>query len=199
MVHQQILTGRTVDLLPLEAIHQAALLAAAADGELWSLWYTSVPGAATIAAYLRQALQERTAGSAFPYVVQDRNSGKIIGTTRYCNIDMGNRRLEIGYTWYAKTYQRTAANTEAKFLLLQNAFENLECIAVEFRTHWFNEKSRAAILRLGAKQDGVLRNHRIDAAGVLRDTVVFSITAAEWPAVRQALRHKLTPAFETRQ
>src|SRR5438270_2399473 len=129
---------------------------------------------------------------AMPFIVRDHSSGDIVGSTRYFNVDAVNRRLEIGHTWYARAAQRTAINTECKLLLLSHAFENLECIAVEFRTHWFNEQSRTAIARLGAKQDGVLRNHQRLADGSKRDTVVFSILDSEWAAVRRHLEHRLT-------
>jgi len=140
--------------------------------------------------YIVAALAERDAGVSLPFVVRDA-SGDIVGSTRYCNVDAAHRRLEIGYTWYAARVQRTGLNTEAKLLLLRHAFEALDCIAVEFRTNWFNQRSRAAIARLGAKQDGVLRNHRLMPDGSYRDTVVFSIIASEWPAVRTNLMFKL--------
>lgn len=191
MFNNQILQGKHVRLEPLEVDHQEALLSAAQDGELWELWFTSVPTSGTIAAYIDKALKDKEAGKGNPFVVIEEATNKIIGSTRYCNADAQNRRLEIGYTWYAKSHQRTSVNTECKYLLLKNAFENLGCIAVEFRTNWFNEASRAAIQRLGAKQDGVLRNHRIDASGVMRDTVVYSIIASEWPVVKKSLLFKL--------
>ena len=125
---------------------------------------------------------------AMPFVVRDKLRGDIVGSTRYFNVDAANRRLEIGHTWYARRAQRTAINTECKLLLLTYAFETLQCIAVEFRTHWFNHRSREAILRLGAKQDGVLRNHQVLPDGSKRDTVVFSIIDGEWPAVKAHLR-----------
>jgi RimJ/RimL family protein N-acetyltransferase len=128
---------------------------------------------------------------ALPFVVRANATGEIVGCTRYFHVDAANRRLEIGYTWYAKRTQRTAINTECKILLLTHAFETLKCIAVEFRTHWFNHASREAIARLGAKQDGVLRNHQISPDGSYRDTVVFSIIESEWPAVKQHLRYLL--------
>lgn len=192
MFEEQILQGDRVRLVPLERGHKDGLVAAARDGKLWELWFTSVPSIETVDGYIDKALKDKEAGSGYPYVVTDKSTGEIIGSTRFCNADPQNRRLEIGYTWYAKGYQRTAINTECKYLLLAYAFEQLGCIAVEFRTNWFNEASRAAILRLGAKQDGVLRNHRIDSAGVMRDTVVFSIIASEWPAVSKSLRFKLS-------
>jgi len=129
---------------------------------------------------------------SLPFVVIDNDNGKIIGATRFCNASADSRRVEIGYTWYSTSYQRTSVNTECKLLLLTYAFEALDAIAVEFRTHWHNEKSRKAITRLGAKQDGVLRNHSIQADGAYRDTVVFSIINLEWPTVKKSLQFKLT-------
>jgi RimJ/RimL family protein N-acetyltransferase len=161
--------------------------AAAADGELWKLWYTSVPRPDDTAAWIEAALDMRERLGAMPFAVRERSSGDVVGSTRYFNVDAANRRLEIGSTWYAKRAQRTAINTECKLLLLTHAFEALRCIAVEFRTHWFNRRSREAIARLGAKQDGVLRNHQLMADGSYRDTVVFSIVESEWPAVRRNL------------
>lgn len=192
MFEDQILPGEKVRLVPLEQGHEEGVLNAAQDGELCELWFTSVPSADTVGSYLGKALQDKEAGNGFPFAVVDKSTGKVIGSTRYCNADAQNRRLEIGYTWYAKSHQRTSVNTECKYLLLKNAFENLGCIAVEFRTNWFNEASRTAIQRLGAKQDGVLRNHRIDVDGVMRDTVVYSIIASEWPAVKKSLRFQLS-------
>ena len=127
-----------------------------------------------------------------PFVVREKATNKIIGSTRYCNTDEVHQRVEIGYTWYSQSYQRTAMNTECKYLLLSHAFEKLDAIAVEFRTHWHNHKSRAAIARLGAKQDGVLRNHQKSPDGIYRDTVVFSIINLEWPAVKRSLLFKLS-------
>ncbi len=185
------LRGRVATLEPLAAGHAQALAAAAADGELWRLWYTSVAPPERMHDYVAAALDMRERLDALPFVVRENATGDIVGCTRYFNVDAGNRRLEIGHTWYAKRVQRTALNTECKLLLLTHAFEALGCIAVEFRTHWFNHASRAAIARLGARQDGVLRNHQLGADGVKRDTVVFSILDSEWPAVRRHLRHRL--------
>ena len=184
------LVGTHVRLEPLQAGHAAALRDAMSDGELWRLWYTAVPTFDGMDGYIATALAERDAGVSLPFVVRDAG-GAIVGSTRYCNVDGLNRRLEIGYTWYAARVQRTGLNSEAKLLLLRHAFETLDCIAVEFRTNWFNQRSRAAIARLGAKQDGVLRNHRLMPDGSLRDTVVFSIIASEWPSVRQNLQFML--------
>ena len=186
------LHGRHVHLEPLAREHAAALGDAAADGELWNLWYTDVPAREHMATWIDAALRAQARGLALPFVVRDPDSDRIVGSTRYCNVDAANRRLEIGYTWYAASVQRSAVNTECKRLLLAHAFETLHCIAVEFRTHWHNTRSREAILRLGAKQDGVLRHHRILADGSLRDTVVFSILAAEWPAVKRNLDARLS-------
>lgn len=185
-----VLEGDLVQLISLEKTHRNALLEAAKDGTLWELWYTSAPSEETLDQYLENTLQQRKNQTSLPFIVFHKKDNKIIGTTRYCNIDRVNHRLEIGYTWYAKSYQRTGVNTECKYLLLQNAFENYNTIAVEFRTHWHNHASRNAILRLGAKQDGVLRNHRVDREGVLRDTVVFSIIQSEWKAVKKGLEFK---------
>ena len=182
------LAGAYATLEPLAREHEAAIRRAAADGELWDLWFTSVPRPDNTSEWLDIALDMRDRLGAMPFVVRDGQSGDIVGSTRYFNVDAANRRLEIGHTWYAKRAQRTAINTECKLLLLTHAFEALRCIAVEFRTHWFNHRSREAILRLGAKQDGVLRNHQVLADGSKRDTVVFSIIDGEWPAVKRNLQ-----------
>ncbi len=184
-------------LRPLRREDAAALVAAASDGRLWELWFTQVPDADGVAGYIEYALSEQAAGRALPFVVVERASGEILGTTRLCNADTVNRRLEIGYTWYASRCQRSALNTQCKLALMQHAFDVLGCIAVELRTHWHNHRSRAAIARLGAKQDGVLRNHRIEADGARRDTVVFSILDSEWPSVRKALLHRLARHAES--
>ncbi len=181
------LTGARVKLVPLKASHKEALLEAASDGELWNLWYTWVPSEKDIGEYISIALQQKENQTALPFAVLDQRSKKVLGTTRYLNANSNHKRLEIGSTWYTKSAQRTGVNTECKYLMLQHAFDRLNCIAVEFRTNWFNYRSRNAILRLGAKQDGVLRNHRIDRQGKLRDTVVFSIIESEWPTIKQSL------------
>jgi RimJ/RimL family protein N-acetyltransferase len=183
------LTGpQWVVLEPMQREHADALLEAARDGEMWNLWYTSVASPDAVLNYLDLALKMRETQGAMPFVVRRKSDGRIVGSTRYFNVDAANRRLEIGHTWYSKSVQRTGVNTEAKLLLLTHAFEVLNCIAVEFRTHWFNFQSREAIARLGAKQDGVLRNHQISPNGTLRDTVVFSIIASEWPTVKAHLK-----------
>ncbi len=189
-----VLEGRHVMLEPLDAAHETELRAAAGDGELWRLWYTSVPTPDGMRAWIDTALDQRDRLGAMPFVVrrvQDGVAGPVVGSTRMFNVDETHRRLEIGHTWYAQSVQRTAVNTECKLLLLAHAFEQLRCIAVEFRTHWMNHQSRAAIARLGAKQDGVLRNHQVMADGSLRDTVVFSIIASEWPTVKRHLHYRL--------
>jgi len=185
------LKGEHATLEPLEAKHEAALRGAAADGELWRLWYTSVAPPNRIGEYIARALDMRERLGAMPFAVRQNATGEVVGCTRYFNVDAANRRLEIGHTWYSKRVQRTAINTECKLLLLTHAFDVLRCIAVEFRTHWFNHASRVAIERLGAKQDGVLRNHQLLPDGSKRDTVVFSIIDGEWPAVRQHLKFQL--------
>lgn len=185
-----ILSGDHVRLEPLSIEHAPALEQAAADGELWRLWYTSVPAPGQAREYVETALRDQAQGRSLPFAVYDA-AGSVVGSTRYCHIETAHRRLEIGYTWYARRVQRSALNTQAKRLLLAHAFETLNAVAVEFRTHWFNRRSRAAIERLGAKQDGVLRNHMILPDGSLRDTVVYSIIASEWPTVRSHLDHQL--------
>jgi N-acetyltransferase len=186
----ETLRGKHVSLEPLSLEHVAGLQDAARDGDLWNLWFTSVPHPESTLQYVEQALSLHEQGKAMPFAVRDAN-GIVVGSTRYGNIDAEHRRLEIGWTWYAERMQRTALNTEAKLLLLSNVFETLGAIAVEFRTNWFNHRSRNAIARLGAKQDGVLRNHMLMADGTRRDTVVFSILDSEWPAVKKNLQYEL--------
>lgn len=190
-IEPMTLSGRHVVLEPLAHAHEEGIRQAAADGELWKLWYTSVPSPERTRRWFDGALDMREHLGAMPFAVRDAANGEIVGSTRYFNVDAPNRRLEIGHTWYAKRVQRTAINTECKLLLLTHAFETLSCIAVEFRTHWFNFASRTAIARLGAKQDGVLRNHQLLPDGSRRDTVVFSIVDGEWPAVKHHLQARL--------
>ncbi|AZI58221.1 N-acetyltransferase [Nakamurella antarctica] len=185
------LTGNLVTLEPLQASHCEGLEAAAADGELWKLSYTSVPAPGAMAAEIDRRLALQAAGSMLPFAARHAVSGRLIGMTTYMNADPVNRRLEIGSTWNAASVHRSGTNAESKLLLLSHAFDQLECIAVEFRTHWLNQQSRGAILRLGAKQDGVLRSHVISPDGTLRDTVVFSILGIEWPAIRNELLRRL--------
>ena len=194
-VSDTTLSGQTVSLVPLRAAHHNDLVDAVRDGELWKLWYTAIPSPEGMAAEIERRLRLQQAGSMLPFAVLDA-SGRAVGMTTYMNIDVVNRRVEIGSTWYRRSVQRTALNTEAKRLLLAHAFDTLHCIAVEFRTHWFNHASRRGIERLGAKLDGVLRNHQInphpDAQGALRDTCVYSIIASEWPSVRAHLDFQLS-------
>ena len=189
------LTGRYVRLVPLRPEHHDDMVEAVRDGELWTLWYTSVPTPEGMATEIQRRLGLQQAGSMLPFAVLDAN-GKAVGMTTYMNIDAANRRVEIGSTWYRTAVQRTPINTEAKRLLLAHAFETLDCIAVEFRTHWFNQQSRRGIERLGAKLDGVLRRHQINhhpaAHGALRDTCVYSIVAHEWPSVKAHLDFQLS-------
>lgn len=177
-------------LVPLAPEHEAGLADAARDGELWKLWYTSVPAPEGMAAEIRRRLGLQAAGSMLPFTVLD-GSGRIVGMTTYMHIDAVNKRVEIGSTWYAHSAQRTPLNTACKRLLLAHAFETLGCIAVEFRTHRLNTQSRRAIERLGAQLDGILRAHQVSPNGSIRDTAVYSITAAEWPAVKSHLDWQL--------
>jgi len=185
------LEGRQVSLVPLTQAHHHDLVEAAKDGELWNLWYTSVPTAAGMAADIERRLELQKAGSMLPFAVIEKATREAVGMTTYLNIDADNRRVEIGATWYRKRVQRSGLNTECKLLLLTHAFERLGCIAVEFRTHFFNRQSRAGIERLGAKLDGILRQHMIGRGGTLRDTCVYSILDHEWPTVKAHLAHQL--------
>ena len=178
------LTGEHVSLVPLDMQYLESLQDAVKDGELWKLWYTFVPTPEEMEAWIKKAVQEKNDGVSLPFVIKRKSDNLIVGSTRYMNIEKEVRRLEIGTTWYAKSVQRSPLNTECKLLLLQHAFENLKCLAVEFRTHRFNEQSRKAIMRLGAQQDGILRSHRISSNGTVRDTVVYSITENEWENVK---------------
>ncbi len=181
------LTGTHVVLAPLSQAHRADLEDAVADGALHRLWYTSVPAPEEVAAEIDRRLALAEAGSMLPFAVIRPSDGTAVGMTTYMNIDAANRRVEIGSTWYRASVQRGPLNTEAKRLLLSHAFGALDCIAVEFRTHVLNHQSRRAIERLGARLDGILRSHMIMPNGTLRDTAVYSITAAEWPAVKANL------------
>ena len=185
------LAGALITLVPLDHDHHDGLVAAVRDGELWRLGYTAIPRPEDMRAEIDRRLVAQQAGTMLPFTITRTRTGEVLGMTTYMNADPVNRRLEIGSTWNARSAQRTGANTESKLLLLTHAFEVLGCIAVEFRTHWMNHQSRAAILRLGAKQDGVLRSHFVMPDGSLRDTVVFSIIASEWPAVRSELARRL--------
>jgi RimJ/RimL family protein N-acetyltransferase len=184
------LAGPHARLEPLSQDHRDDLVTAVKDGELWKLWYTSIPAPEKMQAEIERRLALQAAGLMLPFTVRDAD-GKIAGMTTYMNVDAANRRVEIGSTWYAKRVQRSGLNTQCKLLLLTHAFEKLDCIAVEFRTHFFNHQSRRGIERLGAKQDGILRNHQIAPNGTLRDTVVYSIIASEWPTVKAHLTFQL--------
>ena len=184
------LRGRHATLLPLSPQHQDGLADAARDGELWKLWYTLIPPPDKMAAEIERRLSLQAKDSMLPFTVIDAG-GRIAGMTTYMNVDSANRRVEIGSTWYARRVQRTPLNTECKLMLLTHAFDALDCIAVEFRTHRLNTQSRRAIERLGAQLDGMLRSHQISPNGSLRDTAVYSIVAAEWPTVRAHLQYQL--------
>ena len=184
------LRGQHVRVEPLAPHHEPGLIEAVCDGELWRLWYTAVPSPEGMAREIARRLDLHAKGSMTPFTVIDAE-GRIAGMTTYMNVDPVHKRVEIGSTWTAVRMQRSPFNTECKLLLLGHAFEALECIAVEFRTHFFNQQSRRAIERLGAKLDGILRNHQRASNGSLRDTCVYSITASEWPAVKTHLRWQL--------
>ncbi|MBP6015020.1 MAG: GNAT family N-acetyltransferase [Alphaproteobacteria bacterium] len=184
------LRGRHATLEPLSRARKDELIEAVKDGELWKLWYTSVPAPEAMEREIGRRLDLQAAGSMLPFAVID-SSGRAAGMTTYMNIDAVHKRVEIGSTWYAKRVQRTPLNTECKLLLMTHAFETLNCIAVEYRTAFFNRQSRRAIERLGAKLDGILRNHQRYADGSLRDTCVYSIIQSEWPAVKTHLAFQL--------
>src|SRR3954463_15757580 len=184
------LRGAHARLEPLSHDQRDGLTEAVRDGELWKLWYTFVPAPEHMTKEIDRRLSLQAAGSMLPFTVFDAD-GKIAGMTTYMNVEAANRRVEIGSTWYAKRVQRSAVNTQCKLLLLTHAFEKLDCIAVEFRTHFFNQQSRRGIERLGAKQDGILRNHQVSPNGTLRDTCVYSIIIAEWPTVKAHLMFQL--------
>jgi RimJ/RimL family protein N-acetyltransferase len=184
------LVGQHAQLVPLSATHESALAEAVRDGELWKLWYTNVPTPDGMKAEIERRLTLQDKGSMLPFTVLDAG-GRVAGMTTYMNVDSVHKRVEIGSTWYAARVQRSPLNTECKLMLLAHAFEALDCIAVEFRTHRFNTQSRRAIERLGAQLDGILRAHQRAANGTLRDTAVYSITAAEWPTVKAHLRWQL--------
>lgn len=184
------LKGEHASLEPLSSAHRDGLIEAVKDGDLWTLWYTAIPSPDKMDAEIARRLDLQEKGAMLPFTVKDAE-GRIAGMTTYMNVDAPNRRVEIGSTWYAKRVQRTPLNTQCKLMLLTHAFERLDCIAVEFRTHFFNHQSRRGIERLGAKQDGILRNHSISPNGTLRDTVVFSIIASEWPTAKAHLTYQL--------
>lgn len=185
------LTGHAVELRPLRADHADALVEAAADGQLWTLKVTVVPGPDTVDAYIARALDGEREGTVMPFVIVDRRQDRVVGSTRFWKIDHANRKLEIGHTWLAASSQRSPLNTEAKSLMLGYAFDTLRCVRVQFTTDELNEKSRAAILRLGAKQEGIVRHERIMPDGRKRNSVRFSIIDDEWPEVRERLQSML--------
>jgi len=184
------LRGTHASLVPLSPEHLAGLQDAARDGELWRLWYTLIPKPEAMAAEIERRLSLLQRDVMLPFTVFDAD-GRVAGMTTYMNVDGANRRVEIGSTWYAQRVQRTPLNTECKLMLLTQAFDALDCIAVEFRTHRLNTQSRRAIERLGAQLDGMLRSHQISPNGSHRDTAVYSIIAAEWPTVRAHLQYQL--------
>ncbi len=188
------LHGRHASLVPLSHSHLDSLVDALKDGDLWTLWYTNIPTPEGLRAEIDRRLELQKQGSMIAFAVIEKSTQEAVGMTTFMYIDGLNRRLEIGSTWYRKRAQRSALNTECKLLLLTHAFEQLNCIAVEYRTHFFNMQSRAAIERLGAKLDGVLRQHQIASNGTLRDSCVYSILDREWPTVKTHLTHRLNPA-----
>jgi RimJ/RimL family protein N-acetyltransferase len=184
------LSGPHAQLKPLSRDHVDGLTEAVKDGELWKLWYTFIPRPEDMGKEIDRRVGLQASGAMLPWTVFDAD-GKIAGMTTYMNVDAPNRRVEIGSTWYARRVQRSALNTQCKLLLLAHAFEKLDCIAIEFRTHFFNHQSRRGIERLGAKLDGILRSHQLASNGTLRDTVVYSIIASEWPTVKAHLNYQL--------
>ena len=191
VVEPVILQGRRVRLEPLTPAHAAGLAEIGLDDDLWRWIPTPVRTPEEMSAYVQTALQDRAAGTALPFALIEKSSGRAIGSTRYANIERVHHRLEIGWTWVARPWQRTAINTEAKYLLLRHAFETLKCMRVELKTDSLNERSRAAILRIGATQEGIFRNHMMTATGRIRHTVYFSIVDSEWPEVKARLEARL--------
>ena len=187
------LGGKHIQLEPLLAAHHAALTQIGLDEDLWRWIPVPVRTPQEMSAYIEAALAEQARGVSLPFTIVEKSSGKPVGCTRYANMDRVHRRVEIGWTWVAKPWQRTAVNTEAKYLLLCHAFETLGCIRVELKTDSLNEKSRAAILRIGARQEGIFRNHMVTASGRIRHTVYFSIVDNEWPGVKARLEQRLKP------
>lgn len=185
------LSGESVELVPLSYDHVDDLTESVRDGELWQLWYTFIPEPDKVRDEIERRLKLQAEGTMMPFSVIDKNTGRACGMTTFMNIDGNARRVEIGSTWYRKSVQRTSLNTECKLLLLTYAFESLQCIAVEFRTSFFNHQSRKAIERLGAKLDGILRNHSRHGNGTLRDTCVYSIIESEWSTVKAHLDARL--------
>ena len=189
-----VLEGQHIKLEPLQKSHLAGLAAVGLDPDLWRWIPTPVRTIEEMAAYIETALREQEQGMSLPFALVERQTGRAVGSTRYANIERAHHRVEIGWTWVAPEWQRTAINTEAKYLLLKHAFETLGCIRVELKTDSLNERSRAAILRIGAREEGTFRNHMITASGRLRHSVYFSIVDSEWPAVKARLEKMLGPA-----
>ncbi len=185
------LLGKQVTLEPMDLRHVKGLQGAARDGQLWKRWYSGVPSPEHTELYVRTALEKRDRNGELPFVIHEHKTNKVIGSTRFLNVDEPNQRLEIGCSWYAESYQRSAIDCETSLLLLTHAFEQLSSIAVEFRTYWIDQQARQAIEALGAKQDGVLRNHAKLAGGGYHDTVVYSIIESEWPMVKRQLQFLL--------
>ena len=185
------LKGRFVTLVPLSFEHQEDLVTSVCDGNLWELWYTFIPTPDKMQLEIERRLKLQQAGGMLPFTVIDNSTGKAVGMTTYMSVDPINHRLEIGSTWYRRSVQRSPINTECKLLLLTHAFEALKCIAVEFRTSFMNHQSRKSIERLGAKLDGVLRNHARHKNGTIRDTCIYSVLFSEWPVVKSHLRYEL--------
>ena len=192
VVNPVLLEGLQVRLEPLARTHLEGLAAVGLDEELWRWIPTAVRTREEMAVYIETALSEQEHGASLPFAIVEKATGRTIGSTRYGNIDRTHHRVEIGWTWVAREWQRTAVNTEAKYLLLKHAFETLGCMRVELKTDSLNERSRAAILRIGAREEGIFRNHIITASGRIRHTVYFSIIDSEWPAVKARLETKLT-------
>ncbi len=192
VVNPVLLEGLQVRLEPLARTHLEGLAAVGLDEELWRWIPTAVRTREEMAVYIETALSEQEHGASLPFAIVEKATGRTIGSTRYGNIDRTHHRMEIGWTWVAREWQRTAVNTEAKYLLLKHAFETLGCMRVELKTDSLNERSRAAILRIGAREEGIFRNHIITASGRIRHTLYFSIIDSEWPAVKARLETKLT-------
>jgi RimJ/RimL family protein N-acetyltransferase len=190
-IEQIVLKGSTLELHPLQAEHAVQLVQAARDGELWNMKVTVIPGPDTVEAYMAKALEGRQAGTVMPFAVVQRETGRVVGSTRFWKIDRSNRKLEIGHTWLSQSVQRSGLNTEMKYLLLSYAFETMNCVRVQFTTDELNEKSRAAILRIGATQEGIVRHERIMPDGRKRNSVRFSIIDTEWPQVKAMLLAKI--------
>lgn len=189
-----ILEGSHVRLVPMTPEHVPALWEAGSDPDLWRLTVSQVRSEEDMRAYVDAALAGQAAGTTLPFVTTERATGRVVGSTRFGSVEMAHRRVEIGWTWIAAPWQRTAINTEAKYLLLRHAFESLGCLRVELKTDVLNERSRRAILRIGAREEGILRKHQVTDGGRIRDTVYFSILDDEWPAVKARLEGMLTSA-----